>query len=86
MQQITPLPLLCTDVLPVSESVNPEDKAILAGGGPVTEGTEAVARDVDDTPGEGSNNPGTVSKTTHELHRSMRERKASKALTDFVCF
>ncbi|KHG06310.1 50S ribosomal L2 [Gossypium arboreum] len=52
----------------------------------VTEGTEAVARDVDDTPGEGSNNPRTVSQTTHELRRSMRERKASKALTDFFRF
>ncbi|KAL4368203.1 hypothetical protein GQ457_05G027960 [Hibiscus cannabinus] len=41
-QQITPLPLLRTDVVPVSESVNLRDKVVLPGEGPVMEGTETV--------------------------------------------
>ncbi|XP_039056307.1 uncharacterized protein LOC120199215 [Hibiscus syriacus] len=77
LQQITPLPLLCTDVLPLSEAVNLEDKLILSGGGPVIEGTKTMPRGVEDILGDGSNNSTAFSKTTPRITQEHKRKEGT---------
>ncbi|PPD92434.1 hypothetical protein GOBAR_DD10632 [Gossypium barbadense] len=83
---ITHVPLMMEDFLQAIPTENLEDKVLLSGWGNVKERTEIAEVGNEDVTTRGAGNQETVTKDNRELRRSLRERKASQALTDFVRF
>ncbi|GMI67652.1 hypothetical protein HRI_000434500 [Hibiscus trionum] len=84
LQQVTPLPLLSDNDVSREVHSNLEDKVPIEDGGNVTSDHMATGSPEPET---GQQESVQLEDDTHaQPHRGNRERKASTAITDFVCY